>query len=256
MDKPAGKVYLVGAGPGAPDLITMRGAEVIRRAEVIVYDYLVNAEILRLASPTAERIFAGKKGGAERAFDQAEINRILIDRARAGRLVVRLKGGDPFIFGRGGEEADALAAAGVPFEVVPGVTSAIAAPAFAGIPLTHREHGSFVAFLTGHEDLDKDPATSLPWDELARAAANGRGTLVILMATARMRSSLTRLLAAGLPADTPAAAVQSATTSAQKTVLATLGTLAEESARAGIAAPAVIVVGESARMRTDLQCFE
>jgi uroporphyrinogen III methyltransferase / synthase len=233
----------------------MRGAETMRRADVIVYDYLASPEILRLAPETAERIYAGKRGGSEQAPTQAAINQMLIERARAGKRVVRLKGGDPFIFGRGGEEAQALAAAGVEFEVVPGVTSATAAAAFAGIPLTHREHGSFVAFLTGHEDLGKDSEAALPWAELARAA-RGRGTLVILMATARMRDNLERLRSAGLPSETPAAAVQWATTAAQKTVSATLGTLADAVENAGLGAPAVVMVGECAGLREELRWFE
>lgn len=254
MSRP-GKVYLVGAGPGAADLVTVRGAAILREAAVVVYDYLANPELLRLAPGDAELIYAGKKGGGERSFDQAEINQLLIERARAGKSVVRLKGGDPFIFGRGGEEAEALAAAAIDFEIVPGVTSAIAAPAFAGIPLTHREHGSFVAFLTGHEDVGKDPETALPWNELARAA-RGRGTLVLLMATARMREHLNRLINGGLSADTPAAAVQWATTAAQRTVTATLGTLADEADRAVLSAPAVVVIGECAAMRPTLGWFE
>jgi uroporphyrinogen III methyltransferase/synthase len=250
-----GRVFLVGAGPGAPDLITLRGAAVMSHADVIVYDALVSLEILRLAPAGAERIFAGKKGGEERGVEQTEINRILIEHARAGRRVVRLKGGDPFIFGRGGEEAEALAAAGIAFEVVPGVTSATAAPAFAGIPLTHRERGSFVAFITGHQDSSKDADAAIPWDDLARAA-RGRGTLVILMATARMGAHLARLAAAGLGEETPAAAIQWGSTAAQKTVVATLGTLADEAARAGLKAPAVIVVGECAALGRELNWFE
>ena len=255
MKDAGGIVFLVGAGPGAPDLITMRGANVMRTADVVIYDYLVSPEILRLAPAGAERIFAGKKGGGEPSAEQSEINRTLIEHARAGRRVVRLKGGDPFIFGRGGEEAEALAAAGIPFEVVPGVTSAIAAPAFAGIPLTHRERGSFVAFITGHQDSAREPQAAIPWDDLARAA-RGRGTLVILMATARMRENLARLAAGGLPGETPAAAIQWGSTAAQKTVIATAGTLAEEAERAGLRAPAVIVVGECAALGRELRWFE
>ena len=250
-----GIVFLVGAGPGAPDLITIRGADVLSRADVVIYDHLVSPELIRLAPPKAELIYAGKKGGAGKTIEQSELNAMLIERARMGRVVIRLKGGDPFIFGRGGEEAEALARAGVRFEVIPGVTSAIAGPAFAGIPLTHREHGSFVAFVTGHEDESKGAHSSVPWDELA-AAARGRGTIVILMATARMRATLDRIRAAGLPAETPAAAVQWATTAAQKTVSATLATLADASARAGIGAPAVIVVGECAGLREHLKWVE
>ncbi len=254
MSEKTGKVYLVGAGPGAPDLITLRGAEMLRRAETVVYDYLASPGLLSLAPDSAELVYAGKKGGGTASFDQNTINRMLIERARAGRTVVRLKGGDPFIFGRGGEEAQALAQAGVDFEIVPGVTSAIAAPAFAGIPLTHREHGSFVAFLTGYEDEGKGPEGALPWADLARAARQ-RGTQVLLMATARLRENLARL-AAGLPAQTPAAAIQWGSTAAQKTVRATLATLADEVERAGLGAPAVVVVGECAGLREELKWFE
>src|SRR5262245_3448287 len=147
-----GKVYLTGAGPGAVDLITMRAAQVLAIADVVIYDHLVNEQLLNLAPGAAELIYAGKRGGGERALDQAQINELLVEGGRAGRQVVRLKGGDPFIFGRGGEEAAALLDAGIEFEVVPGITSAIAVPAYAGIPLTHRDYGSFVAFVTGHQD--------------------------------------------------------------------------------------------------------
>jgi uroporphyrinogen III methyltransferase/synthase len=250
----SGRVFLVGAGPGASDLITIRGADVLSRADVVIYDNLVSPELIRLAPPKAEMIYAGKRGGSEKSIDQSELNAMLIAHARKGRIVVRLKGGDPFIFGRGGEEAEALARAKVEFEVVPGVTSAIAGPAFAGVPLTHREHGSFVAFVTGHEDESKG-ASAVPWDDLV-AAARQRGTLVILMATARMRATLDRIRAAGLPPETPAVCVQWATTAAQKTVSATLATLADASARAAISAPAVIVVGELAGMREHLKWVE
>ena len=250
----SGKVFLVGAGPGAVDLITMRGAEILSRAQVVVYDSLVNPGLLRLAPASAELIHAGKRGGAHKDLEQSEINAMLIAHARKGMAVVRLKGGDPFIFGRGGEEAEALAAAGVAFEVVPGVTSAIAAPAFAGIPLTHREHGSFVAFVTGHEDESKG-AASVPWDELARAA-NPRGTIVILMATARLRGVLKRLADAGLPATTPAAAIQWGTVASQKTVASTLAALADEVERAQLGAPAVVVVGQCADLREHLKWAE
>ncbi|MHB8384071.1 MAG: uroporphyrinogen-III C-methyltransferase [Candidatus Binataceae bacterium] len=250
-----GKVYLVGAGPGAPDLITVRGAQCLGRADVVLYDNLVNPELLELAGSGAELIYAGKKSGSGEAVEQAEINRMLIDRARKGHQVVRLKGGDPFIFGRGGEEAQALAKADVNFEIVPGVTSAIAAPAFAGIPLTHRRLGSFVAIVTGHEDESKPGRGLIPWTDLARAAKD-RGTIVILMASARMRSVLARLDAAGLPGTTPAAAIRWGTTAAQVTVLATLTTLAAECERAKLGAPAVIVVGECAALRSELRWFE
>jgi uroporphyrinogen III methyltransferase / synthase len=249
-----GRVFLVGAGPGASDLITIRGADVLRRADVVIYDNLVSPELIQLAPPKAELIYAGKRGGSAKSIEQPELNAMLIAHARKGRVVVRLKGGDPFIFGRGGEEAEALARARVAFEVVPGVTSAIAGPAFAGVPLTHRGHGSFVAFVTGHEDESKG-SSSVPWDELVAAVRHG-GTIVILMATARMRATLERIRAAGMAAETPAVAVQWATTAAQKTVSATLATLADASAREEIGAPAIIVVGQLAGMRESLKWVE
>jgi len=250
-----GKVYLVGAGPGASDLITVRGAEVMRVADTVVYDYLASAEIVQTAPAAAQRIYAGKMGNGAQQFEQAAINQILIEHARAGKRVVRLKGGDPFIFGRGGEEAEALAAAGINFEVVPGVTSAIAVPAFAGIPLTHREYGSFVIFVTGHQGGEKYSAATVPWEELARAA-NSRGTIVILMATTHMRENLARLMAGGLAPDTPSAATQWGTTAAQKTVAAPIATLADEVERAGLGAPAVTVIGECARFASTLNWVE
>jgi len=255
MSEREGRVFLVGAGPGAADLITMRAVDSLERADTVVYDALVNPDLLRFAPNGAELIFAGKRGGGGRAFEQDDLSQILVERARRGEIVVRLKGGDPFIFGRGGEEAEALAAANVAFEIVPGVTSAIAGPAFAGIPVTHRERGSFVAFVTAHEDESNAARPATPWKELA-AAARGRGTLVILMASARMRAALERLEQAGLPASTPAAAVQWATTAAQKTVRGTIETLAERCERAELGAPAVIVVGECAGLGEYLRWYE
>jgi uroporphyrinogen III methyltransferase/synthase len=250
-----GKVYLVGAGPGAPDLITVRGADLVRVADVVVYDYLASAEIMQLAPAAAERIYVGKIGDGTQQFEQAAINQILIEHARAGKRVVRLKGGDPFIFGRGGEEAEAVVAAGLDFEVVPGVTSAIAVPAYAGIPLTHREYGSFVTFVTGHHGGEKSSEAALPWDQLAHAAHSG-GTIVILMATAHMRENLTRLIAGGLTPETPCAAIQWGTTAAQKMVAAPLAALADAVDRAGLGAPAVVVVGECARFASTLNWTE
>ncbi len=255
MDKGRGRVYLVGAGPGAPDLISLRAIDRLRNADVVIYDYLVSPEVLRFAPESAELIFAGRRGDKGDRIEQGAINRMLIASARRGRSVVRLKGGDPFIFGRGGEEAQALADAGIEFEVVPGVSSAVAAPAFAGIPLTHRHYGSFVTFVTGHEDESKGAESTVPWSDLARAARS-RGTLVILMATARMRSVLARLAASGMRPDTPAAAVQWGTTAAQVTILATVGTLAEQCEAAKLGAPTVVVVGEAAALREKLKWFE
>ena len=255
MPSKSGRVFLIGAGPGAPDLITVRGAELIRSADVIVYDNLVAYAALRLARYDAELIFAGKKGGSSENVPQAEINRILIEQARHGRRVVRLKGGDPFIFARGGEEAEALRAAGIEYEIVPGVTSAIAVPAFAGIPLTHREHGSFVTIMTGHVDPEKDAETAIPWKDLARAT-EGRGTIVMLMGTARLRDNLGHLMKGGMAAATPAAAIQWGTTASQLSVVATLANLADEVERVGLGVPAVIVVGECAALGSQLGWYE
>jgi uroporphyrinogen III methyltransferase / synthase len=255
MAERQGRVYLVGAGPGASDLITLRGADCMRRADVVIYDSLVNPAILRHAPAGAEKILAGKRAAAGKKIDQGELNRMLVERARQGGIVVRLKGGDPFIFGRGGEEAEALARAGIPFEVVPGVTSAIAAPAYAGIPLTHRDHGSFVAFVPGHEAESKRVPSPVPWKELAGAARQG-GTLVLMMAAERMRSAMARLIGAGLARDTPAAAIQWGTTASQKTVLATIATIAAACKREKLGAPAVIVVGDCAALREHLKWAE
>jgi len=255
MRERRGKVYLVGAGPGASDLITMRGAECLRRADTVIYDYLANPDLLRLAPAKAALLPAGDIRGSGRRIDQDALNQVLIARARRGETVVRLKGGDPFIFGRGGEEAEALAHAGVAFEVVPGVTSAIAAPTYAGIPLTHRRYGSFVAFLTGHRGSSKKSSAPVPWKELAAAAKRG-GTLVLLMASERMRDVLGELVKAGLASRTPAAAIQWATTASQRTVRATLATLAARCEREKLGAPAVIVVGECAGLRDQVKWFE
>ncbi len=237
-------VYLVGAGPGDPGLITVRGAEVLGRADVVVYDRLVDPSLLDLAPADAERVYAGKAPGAPE-MDQAEINALLVDRARAGGNVVRLKGGDPFVFGRGGEEAEALAATGVPFEVVPGITSAIGAPAYAGIPVTHRGASTHFTVVTGHEDPAKGSA-DVDWSALARTG----GTLVILMGAGRVGEIASRLVEGGLAPDTPVAAVRNGTRPDQETVRATLATVAD----AGVQAPAAIVVGDVAAL--DLTWFE
>jgi uroporphyrinogen III methyltransferase/synthase len=255
MAERQGRVYLVGAGPGASDLITLRGAECLSRADVVIYDSLVNPAILRHAPPRAEKILAGRRAAAGRKVEQRNLNRMLVERARRGEVVVRLKGGDPFIFGRGGEEAEALARARIAFEVVPGITSAIAAPAYAGIPLTHRDHGSFVAFVPGHEAESKRLPSAVPWKELASAARRS-GTLVLMMAAQGMRAAMARLVEAGLARDTAAAAIQWGTTASQKTVLATIVTIADACEREKVAAPAVIVVGDCARLREHLKWAE
>ncbi|HWP34573.1 MAG TPA: uroporphyrinogen-III C-methyltransferase, partial [Thermodesulfobacteriota bacterium] len=250
MSPAPGTVYLIGAGPGDPGLLTLRGAECLARADVVVYDYLASPLLLRHAREDAERVYVGKRGGGERT-EQAAITALLIERARAGRTVARLKGGDPFIFGRGGEEAEALAAAGIPFEIVPGVTSAIAAPAYAGIPLTHRELASSVAFVTGHED----PAKAAPAVDWARLAT-GADTLVLLMGVRTLPDVVARLLAHGRPPATPVAVIRWGTTPEQETVVGTLADIVARVEARGLAPPALAVVGEVVRLRERLAWFE
>jgi uroporphyrinogen III methyltransferase/synthase len=243
-------VFLVGAGPGDPGLLTLRAAEVLESAEVLLYDALASDAIVAFAPETCERIYVGKRAG-DHAMPQDEIERLAIERARAGSRVVRLKGGDPFIFGRGGEEAQALAAAGVPFEIVPGVSSAYAAPAYAGIPLTHREYAASFTVATGHEDPGK-AVSSLDWAKLA----DPQRTLVLLMATANLREIANELVAHGLAPQTPAAVVQDGTRPSQRTVLGRLDSIADDVAAAKVGAPAVVVVGDVAALRTQLRWFD
>ncbi|OPY03641.1 MAG: Uroporphyrinogen-III C-methyltransferase [Syntrophorhabdus sp. PtaB.Bin047] len=245
-----GKVYLVGAGPGDMKLITMRGLELIRQADVIIYDNLVNKGLLEYARAGAEIIYAGKKA-SRHELPQKDINALLAEKARQGHVVVRLKGGDPFIFGRGGEEAEHLADIGVPFEIVPGVTSAISAPAYAGIPLTHRDYASTVVFITGHED-EKKPASTINWHELA----TGPDTLVFLMGMKNLHKITKRLVFEGKDPATPACVVRSGTLPAQKVVCATLATISEQVRRMRLAPPGIIVVGDVIRLREKLSWFE
>jgi uroporphyrinogen III methyltransferase / synthase len=246
----AGVVYLVGAGPGDPGLMTARSLALIASADVVFYDRLIPPGALEGAREDAELLYVGKRPG-EPSVPQEEIESRLVEAARAGRSVVRLKGGDPFVFGRGGEEGEALRAAGVEFEVVPGVTAGIAATAYAGIPVTHREEASAVAFVTGHEDPGKEES-ALEWEALAAFP----GTLVFYMGVKRLAANAAALIAAGRDAEEPAAAVERGTTAAQRTVLATLGTLAEAVEREGIGAPALIVVGPVAARREQLAWVE
>jgi uroporphyrin-III C-methyltransferase len=246
----AGTVYLVGAGPGDPELITLKGRRVLGEADAVVYDHLIDAELLEFTPAGCERIFAGKKSG-QACVTQNDIDGTLVRLALEGKTVVRLKGGDPFIFGRGGEEASALAAAGIPFEIVPGVTSALAAAAYAGIPLTHRLHSSSVVLLTGHEDPSKPDAT-VRWEDYARLKA----TLCVYMGVKNLASITRRLEAGGLAADTPAAIVQSATTGDHRRLLGTLGTIAKIAATESIEAPAMLIIGEAAAFSEKLAWFE
>src|ERR1043166_1371062 len=225
---PKGIVYLVGAGPGDMGLLTLRGAELLRRADVVVYDALVNQDLLRLAPPTAEIIYGGKRA-KQSAIPQSDLNQLLISKARAGKIVVRLKGGDPYVFGRGGEEAEELADAGVPFEVVPGVSSFVAVPAYAGVPLTHRDFSSRITLITGHEDPAKE-ASSIDWPQVAKTP----GTKVIMMGTDRIGHIAETLASNGMSPETPIAMIQWGTTGQQRSIDGTVATSAEAAARAKI----------------------
>jgi uroporphyrinogen III methyltransferase/synthase len=246
-----GKVFLVGAGPGDPGLITVTGLERIREADVIVYDRLVSARLLEHARVDAELIYVGKLPDADDGHDQDSINRTLIEQARQGRNVVRLKGGDPFVFGRGGEEAEALRDAGIPFEVVPGITSAIAVPAYAGIPVTHRGVASSFAVVTGHEDPAKEE-TAIDWAHLATAV----DTLVFLMGVKNLPDIVARLTEHGRSPQTPVAVIQWGTRPEQRTVTGTLADIAGVVEAAGLRPPAITVVGEVVRLRETISWFE
>jgi uroporphyrinogen III methyltransferase/synthase len=248
-----GIVYLVGAGPGDPGLLTIRARELLRSCDDVVYDALVNEEILtaELLGRDVQRHFVGKRGGGSSSARQEEIDALLVGLARDGRRVVRLKGGDPFVFGRGGEEAQALARAGIAFEVVPGVSAGIAAPAYAGIPVTHRAVATAVTFVTGHEDPEKD-ATATDWRALARSGA----TLVLYMGVRTLPDVVRELLAGGRAPDTPAAVIERATYPSQRVVVSTLATIAERAHDAAIAAPAITVVGDVVRLREEIEWFE
>lgn len=242
-----GKAYLVGAGPGRADLITVRGLQLLHRADVVIYDRLIAQELLDEIRPGAECIFVGKEPGRH-TLSQDAINDLLIARVRLGKQVVRLKGGDPFVFGRGGEEAAALAAAGLPFEIVPGISSAIGVPAFAGIPVTQRGVANAFAVVTGHAQAGAPD--SADWEALARIP-----TLVVLMGLERIDAIVRRLLAAGRDCQTPAAVISWGTTDRQRVVSAPLGELPGALAAAALPAPAVLVVGEVAALRQQLAWF-
>ena len=241
------KVYLVGAGPGDAGLLTLRGAELLKRADVVIYDALANPELLRLAPATAEFISRGKN----MAMPQAEITALIIARAREGKTVVRLKGGDPFIFGRGAEEAEALAAEKIPFEIVPGVSSITAVPTYSGIPLTHRELCSSFTVFTGHSD-SADAATALRYDQIAKIP----GTKVVLMGTEQLADWTKALVANGMATETPIAIIHRGTTGRQKTVAGTLGTIAVLATKEKISPPALTVIGDVVKFRSKLNWFE
>lgn len=243
-----GKVFLIGAGPGDPGLLTLKGKRCLEEADVVVYDALANPRLLQHAKPGVELIYVGKRA-SRHTLPQEEIGRLLVELAKAGKVVARLKGGDPFIFGRGGEEAEELAAARIPFEVVPGITAAVAAPAYAGIPLTHRDFTSTVAFVTGHEDPTKD-ASSIAWEKIA----TGIGTLVFFMGVGQLPEIVGQLLRNGRSPATPAAVVRWGTRADQEVVVGTLADLPVKSR--GMKPPALIVVGEVVALRDKLRWFE
>ena len=245
--KSNGAVYLVGAGPGDAGLLTLRGAELLRRADVVLHDALVNPDLLRLAPPSAELIARGKN----MTMPQEAITALLIARARAGKCVVRLKGGDPYIFGRGGEEAEALAAAKIPFEVVPGVSSFVAAPNYAGIPLTHRKHCSSFTVFTGHEDPD-DAETALRHDQIAKIP----GTKVVLMGTEKLSDWTKSLIAHGMSPETPVAMVRWGTTGRQQTVAGTLATITGLAVEKKLSPPVLTIIGDVVKLRGKLNWFE
>ncbi len=245
----SGKVYLVGAGPGDPGLITVKGRQLIEEADIIIYDYLVNEALLEYCKPDAEKIYVGKKAGFH-SMSQEEINRLLVEKGRFFK-VVRLKGGDPFVFGRGGEEAQALTEAGIEFEVVPGVTSAIAAPAYGGIPLSHRDFNSTITFVTGHERGD-GKESKINWKALSMLG----GTLVFLMGMKQIEDIVDNLVKNGVDPQTPAAVIQWGTTPKQKTVAGTLSNIIKLVQERGITSPSVIVIGDVVKLRDPLNWFE
>jgi uroporphyrinogen III methyltransferase/synthase len=245
-----GKVYLIGAGPGDIGLLTVKGLRCLQKAETVVYDFHLNAQILNYINHDAEFIYAGKRGG-HHEMTQDRINEALINKAKEGRLVCRLKGGDPFVFGRGGEEAEALAAEGIEFEVVPGISSSIAAPAYAGIPLTHRKYSSSFSVITGNEDITK-PELTIEWAKLV----SGFDTLVFLMGVKNIENICRQLIEHGKSPDTPAAVVRWGTRPDQKTVVGTLGDIAGQVKEERIRPPAVMVVGNVVKLRDTLQWYE
>ncbi len=247
--KEVGKVYLIGAGPGDPELITVKGLRALRSASVVLYDRLIGQELLREAPLHATLVYVGKGAGCH-TMPQEQINAALVAYARQGQTVARLKGGDPFVFGRGGEEAQALVEADIPFEIVPGVTSAVAVPAYAGIPVTHRDYASSVTIVTGHEGKTASPAIN--WEALAALG----GTLVVLMGVKALPKFTQRLLKGGMDAEMPAAVIQEGTMQGQRVVSGTLSNIAERAVEAGLDAPALTIIGSVVDMQNTLAWYQ
>jgi uroporphyrinogen III methyltransferase/synthase len=245
-----GKVYLVGAGPGDPELITLKAARCLAEADVVIYDRLIDNRLLEIVPAKAELIYVGKKA-AHHTIKQPEINQLLVNKAKEGKIVVRLKGGDPFLLGRGGEEAEALAGNNIPFEVVPGVTSATAVPAYAGIPVTHRSFASSLAIITGHEDPTKGDS-KIAWDKLA----TGADTLVFLMGMGNLAQIADELIKNGRSPSTPVAVIREGTTPRQQTIVGTIADIATKAAKSGIESPALIVVGDVVKLQKQLRWFD
>ncbi len=245
-----GKVYLIGAGPGDIGLLTIKGMKCLQKAETVIYDFHINAQILNYINHEAEFIYAGKRGG-HHEMTQDETNRTLVEKAKEGKIVCRLKGGDPFVFGRGGEEAEILASEGLEFEIIPGVSSAVAAPAYAGIPLTHRDYSSSFAVITGNEQVSK-PESMIDWSKYAR----GYDTLVFLMGIKNISSITSKLMENGRPAETPTAVIRWGTRPDQKTIVSTLHEIADKVTESKIRPPAVMVVGNTVLLRDKLKWYE
>ncbi|NEP87451.1 MAG: uroporphyrinogen-III C-methyltransferase [Okeania sp. SIO2C2] len=250
QSKCIGKVYLVGAGPGDPGLLTLKGKVLLEQADVVIYDALVSCPILAMINPNAEKINAGKRRGRH-SLPQTQTTQLLIQKAQTHAVVVRLKGGDPFVFGRGGEEMEDLIQAGIPVEVVPGVTSGIAAPAYAGIPLTHRNYSSSVTFVTGHEATGKYRA-NVNW----QAIAQGSETIVIYMGVHNLHNIIAELMVAGCSPETPIALIQWGTRLEQKELIATLETIVEQIEATGFQAPAIAVIGDVVNLHQILGSYQ
>lgn len=244
-----GKVYIVGAGPGDPKLLTLKALEAIQKADVIFYDRLVNVEVLKLAKPSAEKIYVGKSRHRH-SVPQCEINMLMIEAACSGKMVVRLKGGDPFLFGRGGEEAEILAEKGIAYEVIPGITSALAAPAYAGIPLTHRLYASSVAIVTGTQA--ENSGKPVRWDKLAEAV----DTIVILMGLEPLKEISESLIKAGLSPETPSAVIEWGTTDRQRVIIEKLSRIADEAKARRFSSPSVVIIGKVAELGRKLAWFK